>query len=82
MSSPVAVEEFLRYVVSQIVEYPDEVIITKSEESDRVTYFLAMRKSDLGKIIGRGGHTIHALRSLLQASASRRGIKANLQILE
>ncbi|MFZ4682356.1 MAG: KH domain-containing protein [Terrimicrobiaceae bacterium] len=34
------------------------------------------------KIIGKGGHTIQALRTLLNASAERHGIKANLEIVE
>ncbi len=75
-------EEFLRYVIGQLVEYPEEVIITRKETDSSVKFFVAMRKSDLGKIIGRGGHTIHALRSLLQAAAQKRGIRATLEIIE
>ena len=75
-------EEFLQYVIGELVEYPDEVVITKSEKSGHIAFHVAMRKSDLGRIIGRGGHTIHALRSLLQAAAQKRGIRVSLEILE
>lgn len=75
-------EEFLRYIISQLVEYPDEVVISGAETPGGVVYHVAMRKSDLGKIIGKGGHTIQALRTLLHASASKRGIKAGLEIVE
>lgn len=75
-------EEFLRYVIGELVEYPEEVIISRQETETSVKFFVAMRKSDLGKIIGRGGHTIHALRSLLQAAGQKRGIKTGLEIIE
>lgn len=76
-------EEFLRFVISELVEYPDEVTITKSETSSAVAFYVAMRQSDCGRIIGRGGHTIHALRSLLQASAQKHKLKkATLEIIE
>jgi predicted RNA-binding protein YlqC (UPF0109 family) len=41
-----------------------------------------MRKTDLPKVIGKGGHTIQALRSLLQASAQKKGIRVGLEVIE
>jgi uncharacterized protein len=76
------VEEFLRFVIGQLVEYPDEIILTKSETPERIIFHLTARKSDLPRIIGKGGHTIQAIRTLLNASAHRRGQKASLEILE
>jgi predicted RNA-binding protein YlqC (UPF0109 family) len=75
-------EEFLQYVIGQLVEHPDEVIISKTESNGALTYRVVMRKSDLGRIIGRGGHTVHALRTLLQAAARKRGERVNLEIIE
>jgi predicted RNA-binding protein YlqC (UPF0109 family) len=77
-----AVEEFLEYILHKLVEYPEEVVITKSEGPRQVTFHVAMRKSDVGRIIGRGGHTVHALRTLLQAAAHKKGLRANLEIIE
>jgi len=76
------VEEFLHYAIGELVEFPDEVIITKTETPGAVTFHVAMRKTDLGRIIGRGGHTIQALRCLLQAAGQKRGIKASLEVIE
>jgi len=75
-------DEFLRFVVGQLVEFPGEVVITKTEEADRTTFHLIARKTDLPKIIGKGGHTIQAIRSLLDAAAEKRGMKAFLEIIE
>ena len=75
-------EEFLRFVIGRLVEFPDEVFITKAESEGSVVFHVALRKSDVPKIIGKGGHTIQALRTLLNASANRQGLKAGLEIIE
>ena len=75
-------EEFLRFVIGQLVEFPYEVVLSKTESSERVIFHLATRKSDIPRIIGKGGHTIQAIRTLLNASAHRRGLRASLEILE
>jgi predicted RNA-binding protein YlqC (UPF0109 family) len=75
-------DEFLRYVVQQLVEYPDEVTITHREESGKVTYLLSMRQTDVGRLIGKGGSTIQAIREFLRAAAEKEGKKVGLEILE
>jgi predicted RNA-binding protein YlqC (UPF0109 family) len=75
-------EEFLRYVITQLVEFPDEVVIASAEEEGHLTLRVAMRPSDHGRIIGRGGHTVQAIRSLLRAAGEKRGLKVSLQIIE
>jgi len=75
-------EEFLRYVIGAIVEFPDEVFFTKTEVPDGVIFHVAMRSSDIPRVIGKGGHTIQALRSLLSAAANKHGGKATLEIIE
>lgn len=75
-------EEFLRFVIGQLVEFPEELVLTKTETDGHVVFHLALRKSDVPKIIGKSGHTIQALRTLLNASAEKRGLKAGLEILE
>jgi len=75
-------EEFLRFVFGEIVEFPDEVVITRTDLPSGCVFHVAARKSDLPKIIGKGGHTIQAIRSLLSASAAKRGTEATLEIVE
>jgi len=76
------VEEFLRFVLSRLAEFPEEIVLTKTESPEKVIFHVAARKTDVPKIIGKGGHTIQAIRTLLNASAQKRGIKASLEILE
>lgn len=75
-------DEFLRFVVQQLVEYPDEAILTHREESGKIIFQLYLRKSDVGRLIGKGGATINALRELLNAAAEQQGKKVVLEILD
>ena len=75
-------DEFLRYVVQQLVEYPDDVVINHRQEGCKTTYLLSMRPSDVGRFIGKGGNTIKSVRDLMAAAAEKHGQKVGLEILE
>jgi predicted RNA-binding protein YlqC (UPF0109 family) len=75
-------QEFLQYVIPLLIDYPEEMVITRHDGNKRVTFLLKLRQSDVGKVIGKHGLTIIALRNLLAASAARHGEKAQLEIVE
>ena len=58
-------QAFLEYVVKGLVQQPDEVSVTPVEKNGVTVYELRMNASDVGRIIGRDGMTINAIRSLL-----------------
>jgi len=76
------VEEFVEFVIRRLIEYPDEMILTKIESPRKVVFQIQLKQSDIGFVIGKQGHTIEAIRNLLNAAASRHGQKVVLQILE
>jgi predicted RNA-binding protein YlqC (UPF0109 family) len=76
------VEEFLEYVIRQLIEFPDEMVLTKVETARKIVFKLQLRQSDVGKVIGKHGQTINAIRNLLSAAASRQGQRVLLQIDE
>ena len=76
------VESFLEFVIRQLVDAPDEVLVTRVEQGRKLVFKVDMRRSDVGKVIGRNGHTITAMRNLLSAAAARSGYQAVLQIME
>ena len=75
-------DELLRYVVQKLVEFPAEVVITRRKEGEKTIYLLSMRQSDVGRLIGKGGCTIKAIRDLMAAAAENHGQKAGVEILE
>ena len=75
-------EEFLEFVIRQLIDYPDEMVLTRVDSARKIIFKLRLRQTDIGKVIGKHGHTIEAIRNLLAAAASRHGQRAVLQIVE
>ena len=75
-------QEFLEYVVKGLVQRPEAVTITPVERAGATVYELRLDPSDVGKIIGRQGVTINAIRSLLQAGSAKKGLRCSLEIVE
>lgn len=74
--------EFLEFVIRQLIEFPDEMMLTEIPGGKMTSFKLQLRQSDVGRIIGRNGQTIQAIRALLNGSASRHGQRATLEIVE
>ena len=75
-------QEFLEYVVKGLVQHPDAVSVTPVERTGMTVYELRMDPSDVGKIIGRQGMTINAIRSLLLAGSEKKGLRCAVEIVE
>jgi len=75
-------QPFLEYVVKGLVEHPDSVTITPVEREGTTVYELRLHSQDVGKVIGRQGMTINAIRSLLLAGSARKGLRCTLEIVE
>ena len=75
-------KEFLEFVIRQLVEFPDEVILFETPDGRMTVFRLKMRQSDVGRIIGRNGQTIQAIRTLLASAAARHDQRATLEIVE
>jgi len=69
-------------VVKGLVQKPEEVSVTPVDRSGMTIYELRMNPADVGRIIGRDGVTINAIRSLLTAGSARKGLRCSLEIVE
>ncbi|HEY2124485.1 MAG TPA: KH domain-containing protein [Chthoniobacterales bacterium] len=75
-------KEFLEFVIRQLIEFPDEMMLHELPSGKTTVFRVQLRQSDVGRVIGRNGQTIQAIRSLLASSASRHGQRATLEIME
>ncbi len=61
-------KEFIEYIAKQLVDHPDKVIVEESTpDENTVALTLKVDKSDIGKVIGKKGNTVNAMRALLIA---------------
>jgi predicted RNA-binding protein YlqC (UPF0109 family) len=75
-------QAFLEYVVKGLVEQPEAVTVTPVERAGATVYELRLAPADVGKIIGRQGMTINAIRSLLLAGSAKKGLRCSVEIVE
>ena len=75
-------KELIHYIATALVDYPDQVQITETEEDETIIIELTVAKEDLGKVIGKQGRTARAMRSLLSAAAGKINKRSRLEIME
>lgn len=75
-------KDFLATVVKAIVGSPDDVIIQRSVDDLGVLLTLQVNQDDMPKVVGKGGQTAKALRTLLRLVGSKFDLRVNLKILE
>jgi uncharacterized protein len=76
------IAELVRFIAKNLVDKPDEVHIALVEERQASVYELEVAESDLGKVIGRGGKTARALRTLVSQISPRSRKRILVEILE
>jgi predicted RNA-binding protein YlqC (UPF0109 family) len=74
-------EAFLEYVVKGLVEHPEAVTITPVERAGTTVYELRVHPKDMGRIIGKDGQTINAIRSLVTAGSAKRGLRCAVEVI-
>lgn len=76
-------KELLEYLAKELVSKPKEVKINETkEENGTVHLSLSVSPDDMGMIIGKGGKTITAIRSLVKTAAAKAGKKVYLELEE
>ena len=70
------------YLVKHVVDAPDAVEVSVESQDGRVVLRVKVDPDDMGKVIGRGGRTARALRSVVRAAGLRHDVVAHLEITE
>ena len=77
-----AVRDVVEVVARALVDQPQAVKVTESEQRGLTLVALTVAPNDVGKMVGRQGRTAAALRTLLAATAEQHGHDAKLEILD
>ncbi|MFK5927149.1 MAG: KH domain-containing protein [Desulfuromusa sp.] len=76
-------KDLIEYIAKSLVEKPDAIVISEEiAEDGSVLVKLAAAQEDMGRIIGKQGRNAKAMRTLLNAKATREKRRALLQIME
>lgn len=76
-------KELIEFIARSLVENPEAIQLSQEEGEDgTIVVKLAAAQEDMGRIIGKQGRTAKAMRTLLNAKATRENRRATLQIME
>ena len=75
-------KELVEVIAKALVDNPDEVVVTESENDDELVIELKVAPSDMGKVIGRQGRIAKEIRTVIRSYAQRTGQKVSVDIVD
>ena len=82
MEAALAIQEFIEYVVVQLIDHPDEASVLHEMKGNRHEFRLRLHPDDVGRVIGKSGATISAVRNLAMAAALKNDLRISVEIEE
>ena len=75
-------KELVEVIAKALVDCPDEVVVTETENEKAIVLELRVAQSDMGKVIGKQGRIAKAIRSVVKAAASKEEKKVIVEIMQ
>lgn len=75
-------EEFVAYLVKNMVNLPDQVDVRSKENQNGLLIEIRVAAEDVGKVVGRKGNVIRSLRTLAMSIGARLGHRVHLEIIQ
>ena len=75
-------KELVEVIAKSLVDYPDEVQVTETENDKAVVLELKVAQSDMGKVIGKQVRIAKAIRTVVKAAASKEDRKVIVEIMQ
>lgn len=77
-----SITDLVKHIVREMVDDPDQVKVSTVEGSQSLVIEVSVAKSDMGKLIGRSGRNINAIRTILTAASATANIRTVLEVNE
>ena len=74
-------EELVHYLVESLVDEPENLSIERIDGEGSIRFEITLDSDDVGKVIGRGGRIIKAIRTLARAAGSTEGVHVDVDVL-
>jgi uncharacterized protein len=75
-------KDTLLYIISAIVDNPDEVKIEEKDEDGMLQLIVTVAKDDMGKVIGKEGKVIRSIRNIMKIKAMKHNVRINISLAE
>ncbi|MCZ8520086.1 MULTISPECIES: KH domain-containing protein [Paenibacillus] len=74
-------KELVTVIAKRLVDHPDEVRVTRTEDQRSITFELAVHPDDVGKVIGKQGRIAKALRTVVTSAAVKESKRVSVEIV-
>ena len=74
-------EEFLKTIITNLVDNKESVEITKTETEESITFEVKVAEGDMGRVIGRQGRLAKSIRTVMKATASKEHKKVSVEFI-
>ena len=76
-------KDLIEFLARALVDHPDDVSVESFEEDDgTIVYEVRVAEDDVGKVIGRSGRTVNAVRAVVRAAAMREGRRVLVDVVD
>ena len=75
-------KELVEVIAKSLVDHPDEVVVTETENDKSIVIVLRVAQVDMGKVIGKQGRIAKAIRAVVKAAASKADKKVIVEIMQ
>lgn len=75
-------KQLLEYIIPNIVNHPEDVVINETEENGLFNLSIKVNPEDMGRVIGKSGKVIKAIRQIGRIIAIKKGIRVNIDVLD
>jgi predicted RNA-binding protein YlqC (UPF0109 family) len=75
-------KDTLHYIVSSIVDKPEDVVIDEQDDSGSVNFTITVAPDDMGKVIGKEGKVIRSIRNVMKIKAMKQNKRINIQLAD
>ncbi len=75
-------KQLLEYIVPNIVNHPGDVEINETHDGDTIVLTIKVNPEDTGRVIGKAGKVIKAIRQIARIIAIKQGVRVNIDVLD
>jgi predicted RNA-binding protein YlqC (UPF0109 family) len=81
MNSQASMRELVEFIAKSLVDDPSQVYVSEIEGENSVILELRVGPEDMGRVIGKGGRTVNAIRTLIRVLAAKQGKRVTLEVV-
>ncbi len=81
MNSDASMQGLVEFIAKSLVDDPSQVFVSEIEGESSVILEMRVGPEDMGRIIGKGGRTVNAMRTLVRVLAAKQGKRVTLEVV-